>query len=166
MGLAIRKRYRTSCVETSLKIGLSMGKYIDNWLIACKLSARATAWFLSIVFVATLSSSAIAAGCNYHQEQPIGRKTGLAHEGVIKVYENGRFYYHNAIPPCSGPSCKRSSPTSVNAQPIAIVQEQQSSPTILASHYAFSVTEPSSLCLEFQSQYASPSFDELLRPPV
>ncbi|MDX1929107.1 MAG: hypothetical protein SFV81_21445 [Pirellulaceae bacterium] len=139
-----------------------MCEYIDNMLIACKPSARIAAGLVVYMLAFVLSGSANAAGCSHDSPQ----QNGEVRDGVARIYENGRFYYYNIVPPCSGPSCDSSKPTSLSAYPNAIANERSTSQTMLTAYYTYEVTRPSSFLLEAQSHYISPSFDELLRPPV
>lgn len=132
-------------------------------LIARKLCDRFIVGASSFLLVMVFSSlAANAAGCNYHPEQRMFE----VQDGISKIYEGGRFYYYEIVPPCSGQSCGQSKPTSMKAFPRAVANERSTSQTLLGSYYTLIVARPSSSFLEKRSHYSSPSFDELLRPPV
>lgn len=157
----IARLERNSPVRPLVTFGLSMREFFKNCLTR-NLCGRFLVGLASFVFVLVISCShADAAGC-VHPEQ---RASDLP-DGIARIYENGRFYYYKIVPPCSGPKCGRSKPTSMAALPSAISNERSNSLTFITGYPVYSAPKPVSLLAEIQSSYASPSFDEPLRPPV
>ena len=119
-----------------------------------------SASFVLVLMISSLNAN--AAGCTHH----LVHNSGDLPDGFARIYENGRFYYYKVVPPCSGPSCGRSKPSSMTALPNMISNERSNSVTLINAYPAYSVPKPSSLCADVLTIYFSPSFDEPLRPPV
>ena len=109
-----------------------------------------------------LYSSASAAGCGYHRDEAA---SGLP-KGIAKIYEGGQFRYYQTIPPCSGPSCKKSDSSSLTTPMAAVTSESSSLIFIQPSAELYVRNHSSRLWSDLRVHYRSPFEGEPLKPPV
>ena len=116
----------------------------------------------SFLLSLVISHNAHAAGCGHSTQSTFDYDASR----ITVIYDGGNFYYYDNLQPCSGPNCGHSSPSSMDSAP-AVLIEQRSNTVPASEGYRWELQlRPTTLRLPLQPIYLSPSYDELLRPPV
>ena len=154
---------RVSSFSSEFRFGSSMPENVKNRLANRNFWGHLLVGAASFVLVSLLTTlSANASVCNYDH----GRSTTDVPPGITRIYENGRFYYHKVVPPCSGARCGRSDSSSLLSAPLAISNDRTNSLVFDSPCRFGDIPRQSSPCVVVHSNYTSPAFDEPLRPPV
>ena len=152
-----------SPIRVPRAVGPSMFANVTNRLRDCDACRRLAVSVMSFVlFWITTTPGARAAGCNHRQASAAEDLPPR----LTRVYENGQFYYYKIVPPCSGASCGRSDSSTLASVPVAIFSERIQQVVCDAPGCFVEIPRRPVRSLEVQSNYSSPAFDELLRPPV
>lgn len=116
----------------------------------------------SFLLSLAISHSAQAAGCGYHPRSVVEYDANR----IAVIYDGGSFYYYYNLQPCSGPYCGHSFPSSMDSSPAVLIEQRSN--TLQASERSSWELQLRRAALRptLQTIYLSPSYDELLRPPV
>lgn len=149
--------------SSACRFGSTMRENVKNRLIRCKFCERLLLGAASFVLVSLLTTlSANASGCSYGH----GHSATDVPSGITRVYENGRFYYYNVVPPCSGAKCGRSDSSSLVSAPSMVSNDRTTSLVFDSPCRLGDIPRHSSSYVAAYSSYTSPALDEPLRPPV
>ena len=116
----------------------------------------------SFLLLLAISHSAHAAGCEYHPRSDVDYDANR----IAVIYEGGNFYYYYNLQPCSGPYCGHSSPSSMDSSPAVLIEQRSNTLPAPEGYRCEFQLRRAALRLTLQTIYLSPSYDELLRPPV